>query len=185
MLDQLDLERSIDKHEYKTRLNTFQNRMYDLQQALFDAHRPVVIVFEGWAGTSKVSIIRQLTNRLDPRMLRVYPITPPRTYETMYPWLYRFWQKIPSYGQMALFDRSWYRQVLAARTSNKTATAEWRSLCEDIVAFERQLADDGAIILKFWLHISQKEQAHRFEKLQSDPLTSWQITDEDHWQNKH
>lgn len=185
MLDQLDLERSIDKHEYKTRLNTFQNRMYDLQQALFDAHRPVVIVFEGWAGTSKVSIIRQWTNRLDPRMLRVYPITPPRTYETMYPWLYRFWQKIPSYGQMALFDRSWYRQVLAARTSNKTATAEWRSLCEDIVAFERQLADDGAIILKFWLHISQKEQAHRFEKLQSDPLTSWQITDEDHWQNKH
>src|SRR5919199_2539339 len=97
MLDQLDLERAIDKREYKERLRGLQARLYDAQRALFDARWPALIVFEGWAGTSKIGMIGQLSSRLDPRGLRVYPITPPRTSETMYPWLYRFWQKIPSY----------------------------------------------------------------------------------------
>lgn len=185
MLDQIDLDRSLDKETYKAKLDDYQNQLYDLQEALFEAHRPAIIVFEGWAGTSKVGTIGLLTRRLDPRMLRVHPITPPRTYETLYPWLYRFWLKTPSAGQLALFDRSWYRQVLAERTVEKCAGDLWRSRCEDIASFERQLTDDGAIILKFWLHISKKEQASRFKKLQGDPLTAWQVTDEDRWQNKH
>ena len=185
MLDQINLDRTLAKDEYKERLEGLQARLYDLQQALFEARRPAMILFEGWAGTSKIGTIGLLTRRLDPRVLRVHPITPPRTYETMYPWLYRFWLKTASYGQLALFDRSWYREILAERTAEKNTTAEWRSRCEDIVAFERQLADDSAIILKFWLHISKKEQARRFRKLAADPLTTWQVTDEDRWQNKH
>jgi polyphosphate kinase 2 (PPK2 family) len=185
MLDQIDLERTIEKQEYKARLRGLQAHMYDLQQALFEARRPALVVFEGWAGTSKIGTIGLLTRRLDPRGLRVHPVTPPRTWETMYPWLYRFWLKTPSYGQIAVFDRSWYRQALAERTQSELPTAEWRGRCEDIVAFERQLADDGAIILKFWLHISKKEQARRFRKLESDPLTAWQVTDEDRWQHRH
>ncbi|MDQ2996278.1 MAG: hypothetical protein M3R61_04380, partial [Chloroflexota bacterium] len=185
MLDQIDLERSITKTEYKRRLHELQQRMYDMQQALFEARRPALIVFEGWAGTSKIGTIGQLTRRLDPRGLRVHPVTPPRTFETLYPWLYRFWLKTPSYGEMAIFDRSWYRQVLAERTKADLAAADWLSRCEDIVSFERQLADDGAVIIKFWLHISQHEQARRFEKLEADRLTAWQVTDEDRWQHKH
>jgi polyphosphate kinase 2 (PPK2 family) len=185
MLDQIDLDRTIDKHEYKVRRRELQTHLYDLQQALFEARRPALIVFEGWAGTSKIGTIGLLTRRLDPRGLRVHPITPPRTYETMYPWLYRFWLKTPSYGQIAIFDRSWYRQVIAERTQDSISASEWRGRCEDIVSFERQLADDGAIILKFWLHISKREQARRFRKLRSDPLTAWQVTDDDRWQQRH
>ncbi|MEO7908348.1 MAG: hypothetical protein ABIV47_01735 [Roseiflexaceae bacterium] len=185
MLDQIDLERSITKPEYKRRLHELQQRLYDMQQALFEARRPALIVFEGWAGTSKIGTIGQLTRRLDPRGLRVHPVTPPRTFETLYPWLYRFWLKTPSYGEIAVFDRSWYRQVLADRTKADLMPADWLSCCEDIVSFERQLADDGAVILKFWLHISKHEQARRFEKLESDRLTAWQVTDEDRWQHKH
>jgi polyphosphate kinase 2 (PPK2 family) len=185
MLDQIDLERSIAKPEYKRRLRELQQRLYDMQQALVEARRPALIVFEGWAGTSKIGTIGQLTRRLDPRGLRVHPVTPPRTYETMYPWLYRFWLKTPSYGELAIFDRSWYRQVLADRTKEAIGAADWLSYCEDIVSFERQLADDGAVILKFWLHISKHEQARRFHKLESDRLTAWQVTDEDRWQHKH
>src|SRR6476660_7220744 len=185
MLDQIDLERSISKPEYKRRLRELQQRLYDMQQALFDARRPARIVFEGWAGTSKIGTIGQLTRRLDPRGLRVHPVTPPRTFEPLYPWLYRFWLKTPSYGELAIFDRSWYRQVLADRTKDAIAAADWLSRCEDIVSFERQLADDGAVILKFWLHISKHEQARRFHKLETDRLTAWQVTDEDRWQHKH
>jgi AMP-polyphosphate phosphotransferase len=185
MLDQIDLDQAIDKREYKEQLRALQARLYDMQQALFEARRPALIVFEGWAGTSKIGMIGLLTRRLDPRGLRVFPITPPRTSETMFPWLFRFWVKIPSYGQIAIFDRSWYRQVIAERTQGDLSAEAWRGRCEDIGVFERQLADDGAVLLKFWLHISKKEQARRFRKLADDPLTSWQVTEEDRWQNKH
>lgn len=185
MLDQVDLDRELSKRAYKQRLPELQARLYDMEQALLEAQVPVLIVFEGWAGTSKVRTISILTRRLDPRGLRVHPITPPRTYETHYPWLYRFWLKIPSYGQLAIFDRSWYRQMLNERTRENHSQHLWRSRCEDVVAFERQLADDGTMVLKFWLHISKKEQERRFDKLLADRLTAWQVTDEDRWQQRH
>lgn len=185
MLDQIDLDRSISKREYKQRLPKLQARLYYMEQVLLEARIPTLIVFEGWAGTFKVDTISVLMRRLDPRGLRVYPITPPRTYETQYPWLHRFWLKTPSYGQIAIFDRSWYRQVLNDRVHGAMSEADWRDRCDDIVAFERQLASDGAVILKFWLHISKKEQKRRFRKLQADSLTAWQVTDEDRWQNRH
>jgi polyphosphate kinase 2 (PPK2 family) len=185
MLDQIDLDRAIGKREYKQRLRPLQERLYTLEQALFEARVPALIVFEGWAGTGKIGTISRLTRRLDPRGLRVHPITAPRTYEQQYPWLYRFWLKTPSYGRIAIFDRSWYREVLEGRARREISSQQWRGLCEDIVAFERQLADDGAVMIKFWLHISKKEQRQRFRKLQDDRLSAWQVTDEDRWQNSH
>ena len=185
MLDQIDLDRVIDKQTYKERLPAFQERLYAMEKALIESRIPALLVFEGWAGTSKIGTIGMLTQRLDPRGVRVYPVTPPRTYETQYPWLYRFWLKTPARGEVAIFDRSWYREVLAERTSGDLDAAEWRGRCEDIVAFERQLADDGAVILKFWLHISKKEQARRFRKTLADPVTAWQVTKEDRWQHRH
>ena len=105
MLEQLDLDLKLDKHVYQEEIADLQARLYDMTQALIETRRPVLITFEGWAGTSKVTAISALTRRLDPRGLRVYSITPPRTYESQYPWLYRFWLKLPSYGQIAIFDR--------------------------------------------------------------------------------
>lgn len=185
MLDQINLDLAISKHEYKQRLPELQARLYDMEQALFEARLPALVVFEGWAGSAKIRTISELTRRLDPRGLRVHPITPPRTFETQYPWLYRFWRKTPSYGQMAIFDRSWYRQVLADRTQGSLSDQEWHARCEDIRAFERQLADDGAVILKIWLHISKEEQARRFRALLGKRLTAWQVTAEDLWQQRH
>src|SRR5262245_44687483 len=185
MLDQIDLDLAIGKREYKQRLRPLQERLYDMELALFEARIPALIVFEGWAGAGKIGTISLLTRRLDPRGLRVHPITPARTYEQQYPWLYRFWRKTPSYGRMALFDRSWYREVLEGRARRTLTARGWRGRCEDIAAFEHQLADDGAIVIKFWLHISKQEQGRRFHDLLADRLTAWQVTSEDRWQHKH
>ncbi|GAC1652887.1 MAG: hypothetical protein NVS4B8_28210 [Herpetosiphon sp.] len=185
MLDQLDLEQQITKDAYKQSIPELQARLFAMEEALLEAHIPTLILFEGWAGTAKVGTIKALTRCLDPRGLRVHPIAPPRTSETHYPWLYRFWHKTPRYGQIAIFDRSWYREVLAARTAAGQSTQEWRSRCKDIVAFERDLAADGALIIKLWLHISKKEQGRRFRQLLADPLTAWQVTKEDEWQHRH
>ncbi len=184
MLEQIDLGVSLSKAEYQRQIGPLQARLYDMEQAVMEARAPVLVVFEGWAGTAKARTIGVLTRRLDPRALRVYPITPPRTYEKQYPWLYRFWLKIPAYGEVAIFDRSWYREMLAERAGEGGSPARWRERCEDVVAFERQLAEDGAVIVKFWLHISRREQARRFKRLLKDPLTAYQVTDEDRRQHR-
>ncbi len=185
MLDQIDLDRKLSKRDYRRCLPELQARLYDMEQALLEAQLPVLLLFEGWAGTAKARTISVLTRRLDPRGLRVHPIAPPRTYESQYPWLYRFWLKIPSYGQLAIYDRSWYREILNERTRGEPDLQQWRDRLEDVVSFERQLADDGAVLIKFWLHISKKEQARRFDELLEDKLTAWRVTDEDHWQHRH
>jgi polyphosphate kinase 2 (PPK2 family) len=109
---------------------------------------------------------------------------PPRTYETRYPWLWRFWLKIPAYGQMVVYDTSWYRRVLIDRLNKAVRKREWRDAFQDILDFEEQLAADGTVILKFWLHISEAEQARRFKKLLKSKLTAWQVADEDMAQHK-
>lgn len=184
MLEHIDLDVRLSRRDYQQCMPELQARLYDMEQAVLEARVPVLVIFEGWAGTAKARMIGVLTRRLDPRGLRVHSITPPRTYEQQYPWLYRFWLKIPSYGQIALFDRSWYREMLAERTRGGDAL-RWRARCEDVVGFEHLLADDGAVVLKFWLHISAKEQARRFKRLLKDKLTAYQVTDEDRWQHRH
>jgi polyphosphate kinase 2 (PPK2 family) len=185
MLNQVDLTCSIGRREYRRRFPDLQARLYDLEQALFETRMPALIVIEGWAGAAKARAISTLTRQLDPRGIRVHPITPPRTYEMQYPWLYRFWLKIPSSGQLAIFDRSWYREIYAARVNGTLPEADWRRYCEDIVDFERQLAQDGALILKFWMHLSCKEQRKRLRQITNDPVRAWQVTEEDQWQNRH
>jgi len=185
MLEYVDLDVSIPKEEYKKRLAPLQQRLYELEHAVFDAKVPVMIVFEGWAATGKGRLISILAERLDPRGFRVVPITPPRTAETHYPWMWRFWLKIPARGQMVAFDTSWYRRVLIDRVDKAVSQDEVRSAYQDIAEFEETLSADGTVMLKFWLHISEKEQARRIGKLRKDRLTAWQVSDEDLLQHKN
>jgi len=184
MLEQINLDQSIPKAEYKRRLPQLQARLYDLEHAVFNARIPAAILFEGWAAAGKGSTINVLAERMDPRGFRVVPITPPRTAEMRYPWLHRFWLKIPAYGQIVVYDTSWYRRVLIDRINKTVSKREWQDAYEDIRDFEKQLADDGAVLLKFWLHISEAEQTRRFKKLLKDKLTAWQVADEDAAQHK-
>lgn len=184
MLEYVNLDLALTQDEYKKRLRPLQQRLYELEHAIFDAKVPVIIVFEGWSATGKGRLISLLVERLDPRGFRVVPITPPRTAELRYPWMWRFWQKIPARGQMVAFDTSWYRRVLIDRLNKSIKKDELRSAYQDIAEFEEMLTADGAVILKFWLHISEEEQAKRIRKLRKDKLTAWQVGEEDLLQNK-
>jgi len=179
MLENLDLTRTLSKADYERRLPSLQSRLFELEHAVFSAHIPVAIVFEGWAAAGKGTTIRLLSERLDPRAFRVVPITPPRTFETRFPWLWRYWLKIPARGQIVVFDTSWYRRVLGDRVARLVAKREWRDAYQDIAEFEEQLSADGTVILKFWMHIGKKEQADRIKKLQKSERTAWQVTKED------
>ena len=182
MLEQVDLTKKLPKQEYKARLPYLRNRLYDLEKACWDAKIPTVIVFEGWDAAGKGTSINLLTQRLDPRGFKLYAIQAARTYESHMPWLWRFWLKLPNYGEIAIFDRSWYGRVLVERVEDLTPEEEWRRDYQDIVDFERTLADDGYVVIKFWLHISKKEQKRRFKELEKDPLESWHVQSED-WEH--
>jgi polyphosphate kinase 2 (PPK2 family) len=182
MLEKVDLTRKLPKREYKKLVPRLQRRLYDLEKASWDAKIPSVIVFEGWDAAGKGTSINLLTSRLDPRGFKLHPIQAARTFETHLPWLWRFWQKLPNYGEMAIYDRSWYGRVLVERVEGLTAEAEWRKGYRDIVDFERAIADDGYVVIKFWLHISQQEQRRRFKMLEKDPLKAWHVQSED-WEH--
>jgi polyphosphate kinase 2 (PPK2 family) len=182
MLEKVDLTKKLAKSEFKSRLPYLRNRLYDLQKACWDANIPSVILFEGWDASGKGSSVNLLTQRLDPRGFKLYAIQGPRTYEKHMPWLWRFWLKLPNYGQMAIFDRSWYGRVLVERVEGFTPEEEWRTAYRDIADFERTIADDGYVVVKFFLHISKQEQKQRFKQIQKDPLESWRIQPED-WEH--
>ena len=179
MLEKIDLTKKIKKKSYKQEFPKLQRQLYDLQHTAWKNGIPSVIVFEGWDAAGKGTSIGKLTQRLDPRGFKLYPIRGARTYENMRPWLWRFWLKLPNYGEMAIFDRSWYGRVLVERVEGLTPKRDWEKAYQDIVDYEQTIEADGYIIIKFWLHISKKEQRRRFEKLEEDPFKSWQVTDED------
>jgi polyphosphate kinase 2 (PPK2 family) len=182
MLEKIDLTRKLSKKEYKAQLPRLQRRLYDLEKACWDAKIPSVILFEGWDAAGKGTSINLLTSRLDPRGFKLYPIQAPRTFETHLPWLWRFWLKLPNYGEMAIFDRSWYGRVLVERVEGLTPEEEWRKGYRDIADLERTLADDGCVIIKFFLHISKEEQERRFKMLEKNPLEGWHVQPED-WEH--
>ena len=157
-------------------------RLYAVQKQSWDAGIPVVILFEGWDAAGKGTSIQRLSRHLDPRGYKLYPIREARTYEKKHPWLWRFWLKLPARGELAVFDRSWYGRVMVERVENLIPERGWRRAYRDILDFERTIADDGHLIIKFFLHISKEEQKRRFKKLSKDPLTAYHVTAED-WEH--
>jgi polyphosphate kinase 2 (PPK2 family) len=182
MLEKINLDLKVDKPTYKRVMPMLANRLYSIQKLSWDAGIPVIIIFEGWDAAGKGTTIQRFTRNLDPRGYKLYPIRAPRTFEKKHPWLWRFWLKIPAYGEWAIFDRSWYGRVMVERVEKLTPKKKWWRAYRDIIDFEQTLADDGALIIKFFLHISKKEQKKRFHKLLKDPLEAWHVSPED-WEH--
>jgi polyphosphate:AMP phosphotransferase len=179
MLEQVDLSQTLDKAQFKEIFPALRNRLIELQQQIREAKIPVLLVFEGWEASGKGGMISRLVERLDPRWMQTHLITEPVLEELMRPFLWRFWIKTPEKGHMALFDQSWYRHVLGDRLLKRTPKKDLPQVFREVVQFERQLVDSGAVLLKFFLHISKKEQQKRIKRLTKDPTQAWQVNDED------
>jgi polyphosphate kinase 2 (PPK2 family) len=141
------------------------------------------VVFEGWDASGKGGCIKRLVARIDPRHVRVASFAAPTYDEKRHHFLWRFWPPLPGWGGMAVLDRSWYGRVLVERVEGFATENQWRRAYQEICEFERTLVDEGMILVKFWLHLSEQEQLHRFERRQRDPLKRWKLTDED-WRNR-
>jgi AMP-polyphosphate phosphotransferase len=188
-LDELDLSLKLKREEEARRLEAAQERLLELRLALgglvggSGLGPPVCVVFEGWDASGKGGAIKRLVDRLDPRHVRVVQYAAPTYDEKRHHWLARFWPALPGWGGMAVLDRSWYGRVLVERVEGFATDAQWQRAYEEINDFERMLAEEGTILIKFWLHISSREQLKRFKARESDPLKQWKLTDED-WRNR-
>lgn len=183
MLETVDLNSLLSKEDYRAQLEPLQHKLFELQIRARDLNVPVIIVYEGWDASGKGGNIRRVTEGLDPRFFTVYGIAKPTPEELAHHYLWRFWSKLPARGELVIFDRSWYGRVLVERIEGFATTAEWQRAYDEINQFERLLHDDGAVLLKFWLHISPDEQLHRFNERMDDPTKRWKMTDED-WRNR-
>jgi AMP-polyphosphate phosphotransferase len=182
MLEKVDLTLELSKKEYKKRLEQAGTKLTLLQRSSWAAGIPIAILFEGWDASGKGTSINLLAQYLDPRGFRINATTGATSIEKQMPWLWRFWLKLPNYGEFAIFDRSWYGRVMVERVEKLIPPDSWREAYQDILEFERAISEDGYILIKFFMHISKKEQKRRFEEIESDPLQKWRITKED-WSN--
>lgn len=182
-LSEVDLTKDIPREEYDRELPRLQKKLREIQYACYQKRIPVVIVFEGWDAGGKGGAIKRLVRELDPRGYDVVPISAPQGEEKNHHHLWRFWKALPKAGHFTIYDRSWYGRVLVERIEGFATEEQWKRAYSEINEFEMQLAKWGAIILKFWMHISPDEQLRRFQERQSNPLKQWKITDED-WRNR-
>lgn len=187
-LADIDLSQRLRAREGQERLESAQRRLLALRLQLGgligpgELGPPLCVLFEGWDASGKGGAIRRLVSPLDPRHVRVSQFAAPSDDERRHHFLHRFAPALPGWGGMAVLDRSWYGRVLVERVESFATETEWRRAYEEIVGFERGLACEGMVLVKFWLHVSEDEQLRRFRARERDPLKRWKLTGED-WRN--
>jgi AMP-polyphosphate phosphotransferase len=182
-LADIDLTRTLDRGTYTVIMNKLRTKIY---KRLWKAHhkkRSLIIVFEGADAAGKGGAIRRLIRALDARLFRVIQIAAPKDREKTTHYLQRFWDNIPRAGFVTIYDRSWYGRVLVERVEGFAIDDEWRRAYSEINQFEKELTDSGAIVLKFWLEISDEEQLRRFRARQETEHKKFKITEDD-WRNR-
>jgi polyphosphate kinase 2 (PPK2 family) len=188
-LDELDLSLSLSHDQEQERLDAAWPRLSMLRLALagkwpgYGVGPPVCVLFEGWDASGKGGAIRRLVMPLDNRHVHVATFAAPTEDERRHHYLWRFWPRLPGWGGLAVFDRSWYGRVLVERVEGYATEEQWRRAYGEIVELETTLAAEGMVLIKFFLHVSDEEQLRRLEKRRDDPLKSWKLTPDD-WENR-
>lgn len=173
------------EEELKARLQRARDRLEGLQLQVKAAGLPVLILVEGWGASGKGSAVGRLIQHMDPRFFTVKSMSTPSQEEKRYPFLQRYMAAIPQTGQFAVLDSGWMDELVRQRLHNDLSRAEYERKMHSVCRFERQLTDNGYLVLKLFLHISCKEQKKRLEKLQESVDTSWRVSSNDLWQNEH
>ncbi len=183
VLQGIDLKKTMDRDTYRKKKKELQKRLTVLHNKMYLQRIPVILAFEGWDAGGKGGAIKRLTQAMDPRGYEVVPVAAPNDIEKAHHYLWRFWEKIPKAGHMAIFDRTWYGRVLVERIEGFASEEEWNRAYREINNMEEQFSGGGCIVLKFWMHIDRDEQERRFRERENTPSKQWKITDED-WRNR-
>jgi AMP-polyphosphate phosphotransferase len=183
MVDNISHDLVLEEEAYKTEKKELQKELYRLENLMYRARVPLIVMFEGWDAAGKGGAIKRVAQSLDARSYTIIPSPAPTKPELAHPHLWRYWTRLPKAGHVGLFDRSWYGRVLVERVEEITPPELWARGYDEINEFEYDLVEWGAILIKFWVNVSSDEQLNRFKARQNDPDKQWKITDED-WRNR-
>ena len=174
-----------EKSDLKEQMTAVQDRLYDLQMKIKEHKLPVLVLFEGWSAAGKGSIIGKVIKNIDPRFFKVATMSAPSTEEIRRPFLYRYMKQIPEEGKFTFLDSGWLEQTAKGVLEGSMSGEAYEKRTESIRRFERQLTDNGYLVLKFFMEIDKDEQKKRMKKLLDSHDTSWRVSDFDMWQHEH
>jgi AMP-polyphosphate phosphotransferase len=183
MFEAAEVGRKLSKSDYKAQVPRLRSELLDAQQQLRKAPFPVIVLFAGVDTAGKGETVNLLNEWMDPRWIVTRGYTDPSGEERERPRLWRYWRDLPPRGRIALFLSAWYSSPIRHRVASRISTSEFDALLDQVAAFERALTDDGAVILKFWMHLSKAAQKKRLASFEKDPLQRWRVTKKQwrHW----
>jgi PPK2 family polyphosphate:nucleotide phosphotransferase len=179
-LDQIDPDDTslmpAGKHEGREELEKLQKRLGELQEVLFAEHKHrVLIVLQGMDTSGKDGTVRSVLDAVNPQGVRVESFKRPTEEELEHDYLWRAHKRVPANGEIVVFNRSYYEDVLVVRVHSLVPEEVWRPRFDQINDFERMLTESGTLILKFFLHIDKAEQKKRLQSRIDDPTKRWKF----------
>ncbi|KAF1054214.1 MAG: Polyphosphate:AMP phosphotransferase [Stenotrophomonas maltophilia] len=182
MFESAEIGHSIDKQTYEKEVAELREALLEAQYELKQQARfPVIILINGIEGAGKGETVKLLNEWMDPRLIQVQSFLRPSDEELSRPPQWRFWRRLPPKGTTAIFFGNWYSQMLYARVNGDIKDSRLDIAIDYAERFERMLCDEGALIFKFWFHLSKKQLKERLKTLKKDPNQAWKLTAVD-WQ---
>jgi polyphosphate:AMP phosphotransferase len=183
MFETAEVGRKLSKSDYKAQVPQLRSELLAVQQELRQAASfPVIVLFAGVDTAGKGETVNLLNEWMDPRWILTRGYTAPSADERERPRLWRYWRDLPAHGRIAIFLSAWYSSPILDRVARRTSTEKFDSLLDQVAAFERTLTDDGAVIVKFWMHLSKKAQKKRLKEFEKDPTQRGRVT-KTQWQH--
>lgn len=177
MFESAELDHDVSKAVYRREEPRLRQALLDAQNELLAGKRfATLILISGVEGAGKGEIVNQLNEWMDPRHIQVHAFREPSDEEAERPQMWRFWRVLPPKGKIGIFFGAWHTQPILDRVVGHIKTAEYDRRISEIQRMEQMLCDEGVLLLKFWFHLSKKQQKKRLKQLSRDPHTSWRVT---------
>lgn len=172
----LNIFKALRYVDYQKKLKKLQIELIRMQTWAIKNDERVIVVFQGRDAAGKGGAIRRLTERINPRHMRIVALPKPTEDEKSQWYFQRYIEQLPKAGEMVFFDRSWYNRAVVEPVNGFCTPKEYEVFMNQVNDFERMILESGIHLVKIYMSISKKEQAQRFEDIKSDPLKQWKMT---------
>lgn len=172
-------ERAVRYVDYEKKLEKLQVELIKLQSWTIQNDKKIIVIFEGRDAAGKGGAIRRITERINPRYMRIVALAKPSESEQSQWYFQRYINQLPKAGEMVFFDRSWYNRAVVEPVNGFCTQEEYQIFMNQVNEFERMIIESGIYLVKIYMSISKKEQVKRFSDIKSDPLKQWKMTDVD------
>ena len=180
MFESAELGHRIPKETYDAEIPALREALLDAQYDLVAAKKfPVLILIAGVDGAGKSAVVSTLNEWMDPRHIQTHGFDDPTDEERQRPFMWRYWRALPPKGKIGVFDGSWYSWPMLECGMGRIDKERLDQDMQLVKRFEQMLTDEGALVLKFWMHLPKEVQKKRLKKLEADPATRWRVTERD------